>query len=139
MKHAQAHRDRSRAGGGGAGAGCAVSQDPTYATAYVAGTRRSFVLLITDGMETCDSDSMTRNNIMALFTKGYPTYVVGFGGGEDPAALNMFATVGAAPAEPAQPDRRVRSGSRAAWSSSSSGDVGSNSYHVQPGHLVQDV
>ncbi len=74
-----------------------VNVEPSYAQPYVAGARRGFVLLVTDGMETCDSDAMTVARLTALYGKGYPTFVVGFGGAVDPAALNMFATAGGVP------------------------------------------
>jgi MYXO-CTERM domain-containing protein len=64
--------------------------------------RRGFVLLITDGKQSgsCGgnvSDPITVANIEALYAAGYPTFVVGFGGGVDPDDLNSFAVAGGVP------------------------------------------
>jgi len=75
-----------------------VSTDPVFAMPYVAGNRRSFVLFISDGRQTCGGNvAAIETSVKALFTNGYPTYVVGFGGGVDPMGLNTFAQAGGVP------------------------------------------
>jgi len=78
-----------------------VGDDPAFDLAQP-GPRRSFVLLITDGMQSgsCGGvarDPVTEQNIADLYTAGYPTYVVGFGDGVRPASLSAFATSGGVP------------------------------------------
>src|SRR5581483_5580733 len=71
-----------------------VSTDPAYAKPYASGPR-GFVLFISDGMQTCGgTDAQIVSSIQALYTNGYPTYIVGFGGAVDPVALDSFATAG---------------------------------------------
>ena len=54
--------------------------------------RRNFVMLITDGSETCEG-----NGVVAagdLYNNGIRTYVIGFGSGVNPTALNNIAAAG---------------------------------------------
>ena len=79
-----------------------VSSDPVFNAVPDPSGRRSFVLLITDGKQSgaCGgntNDPFTIANIEALYADGYPTYVVGFGGGVDPDDLNDFAGAGGVP------------------------------------------
>jgi MYXO-CTERM domain-containing protein len=65
-------------------------------------TRRSFVLLITDGKQSskCGGvgmDPLTEQTILELYAANFPTYVVGFGGEVRPASLELFATAGGVP------------------------------------------
>jgi MYXO-CTERM domain-containing protein len=76
-----------------------VSQDPAFAGSAAPDGRRSFVVLITDGKQSnsCGgntNDPITVANLETLYSAGYPTYVVGFGGGVDPADLSDFALAG---------------------------------------------
>ncbi len=78
-----------------------VSADPAF-PATADPTRRSFVLLITDGKQSgscggIDRDVDTEALIAELAGQGYPTYVVGFGSGVRPASLEMFALAGGVP------------------------------------------
>ena len=62
-------------------------------------TRKSFVMLITDGMQSgCNlagGDNGTEQIISDLNTmRDVKTFVVGFGGGEDQAQMDMFAVAG---------------------------------------------
>lgn len=60
--------------------------------------RRSHVLLVTDGRNTCGgSDDGPAATIEALRADGVTVHVVGFGGGTDEAALARFAQAGGAP------------------------------------------
>lgn len=54
--------------------------------------RRNFVVLLTDGMETCDGDPVqaARN----AFAEDYPVFVIGFGRGVDRGALDRMADAG---------------------------------------------
>jgi len=81
-----------------------VPMDPAFASPQPMNmdTRRGFVLLITDGMQANCGNVNQRNmvtvqEITRLYNDGYPTYVVGFGGAVDPAALNQFAMAGGVP------------------------------------------
>jgi hypothetical protein len=75
-----------------------VSTDPRYKTPYTGNGPRGFVLFISDGQQTCGgSNKQIEQSVAALYTNGYPTYVVGFGGDVDPAALNQFAMAGGVP------------------------------------------
>lgn len=79
-----------------------VSDDPAFDGTPDPSGRRGFVLLITDGKQSgaCGgntNDPITVANIEALYNAGYPTYVVGFGGGVDPADLDSFAVAGGVP------------------------------------------
>jgi hypothetical protein len=57
--------------------------------------RQNFVLLITDGMETCDSNANSPiQSVTNLRNNNIKTYVVGFGSGVDAAVLNAMATAG---------------------------------------------
>lgn len=53
-----------------------------------------YVLLITDGEETCDGDGVAAVTALRNQTPEIKTFVVGFGGGVDPAALNDMAVAG---------------------------------------------
>ncbi len=71
--------------------------------------RRSYVLLITDGMQSgsCGGnarDPVTEQTIKDLFAAGVPTFVVGFGAEIDPAQMNVFADAGGVPS--GDPNRR---------------------------------
>jgi len=79
-----------------------VSADPAFDGTPDPSGRRGFSLLITDGKQSgsCGGnagDLITIANIEALYQAGYPTYVVGFGGGVDPADLNAFSVAGGVP------------------------------------------
>jgi hypothetical protein len=54
--------------------------------------RRNFVVLLTDGMETCDGDPVQA--AQNAFMQNYPVFVIGFGGGVDRGALNRMAVAG---------------------------------------------
>lgn len=72
-----------------------VESDPAYATKYDGTGPRGFVLFISDGKQTCGgTDAQITASIQKLYDDGWPSYVVGFGGAVDPAALGMFATAG---------------------------------------------
>lgn len=66
-------------------------------------TRKNFVMLVTDGAQSgsCDGnagDNRTEAAITDLYTnRGITTFVVGFGGEVDAAALDRFALAGGAP------------------------------------------
>jgi hypothetical protein len=62
-------------------------------------SRDSYLLLITDGAEYgCDKDeAVTEQTVADLFASGIPTFVVGFGGEVDPAALEALALAGGVP------------------------------------------
>lgn len=79
-----------------------VGTDPAYSGTPDPSGRRGFAVLITDGKQSgsCGgnaNDLVTIANIEALYMAGYPTYVVGFGGGVDPADLDKFAMAGGVP------------------------------------------
>ena len=78
-----------------------VSADPAFGSSMPDG-RRGFVLLLTDGKQSgscggADGDIVSIENIETMYAAGYPTYVVGFGGGVDPDDLNAFAVAGGVP------------------------------------------
>jgi len=78
-----------------------VTDDPAFAPAPDP-TRRSFVLLITDGKQSSACGGVARDPdtealIADLDTNGFPTYVVGFGDGVRPASLETFALAGGVP------------------------------------------
>lgn len=61
-------------------------------------TRRNYLLFVSDGGESCDGDNAASAQIIAdLRAQGIGTFVVGFGGGVDPAVLNDFAVAGGYP------------------------------------------
>jgi hypothetical protein len=61
-------------------------------------TRRNYLLLITDGAETCNGDNAnTAQRIRDMAAMGINTFVVGFGGAIDAAALDSFAVAGGVP------------------------------------------
>jgi hypothetical protein len=75
-----------------------VALDPVFAQPYSGQGRRSFVLFISDGQETCGGGrTEIDGSVKALFDKGYPTYVVGFGGAVDKMGLDSMALVGGVP------------------------------------------
>ncbi|RMH44368.1 MAG: VWA domain-containing protein [Deltaproteobacteria bacterium] len=79
-----------------------VSADPAFDGTPDPSGRRGFALLITDGKQSgsCGgngADPTTIANLEALYAAGYPTYVVGFGGGVDPDDLAAFAAAGGVP------------------------------------------
>jgi hypothetical protein len=63
--------------------------------------RPNYALLITDGKQAgCNAaggDNGTEMILAAMHTAGISTFVVGFGGGVDPAQLDDFATAGGVP------------------------------------------
>src|SRR5438128_2233373 len=69
-----------------------VSKDPAYAMPFAGGARH-FVLFISDGEQTCGGgNNQIAASVKALYDNGYPTYIVGFGDGVSPAALDQFAS-----------------------------------------------
>ncbi len=75
-----------------------VSTDPAFMGKYMGDAPRSFVLFISDGMQTCGGNVMAiAQSVQTLFNNGYDSYIVGFGGAVDPAALDSFAQVGGVP------------------------------------------
>jgi hypothetical protein len=74
-----------------------ASQEPAFADT----TRKSYVLLITDGKQygcnLAGGDTGTESIIQQMNTNGVSTFVVGFGSGVDPAQLNKFADAGGVP------------------------------------------
>jgi hypothetical protein len=75
-----------------------VSTDPAFAQAFTGSGPRRFVLFISDGMQTCGgNDKAIADSIKKLYDNGYPSYIVGFGNGVDPMALDQFATAGGVP------------------------------------------
>ena len=75
-----------------------VSKDPLFAMPYTGTGARSFVLFISDGMQTCGgSDAQVTSDVAALYNNGYDSYIVGFGGDVSPASLDMFAAAGGVP------------------------------------------
>ena len=61
-------------------------------------TRKNFMLLLSDGGETCDGDNAnTTQRIADMAAMGIGTFVVGFGGGVDATVLDNFATAGGMP------------------------------------------
>ena len=54
--------------------------------------RRSFVVLITDGQETCNGDPV--REAQATFDAGFPVFVIGFGRGVDQRTLDRMADRG---------------------------------------------
>jgi MYXO-CTERM domain-containing protein len=82
-----------------------VSKDPQYTAQYDGTGPRSFVLFISDGQQTCGgNDAQIAGSVTMLFGKGYPSYIVGFGGQTDPVALTMYSTAGGVPRKPALSD-----------------------------------
>jgi MYXO-CTERM domain-containing protein len=74
-----------------------VSVDPAYASMYTTGPR-GFVLFISDGKQTCGGNTASiQASFEALYARGYPSYVVGFGGEVDAASLDLFAEAGGVP------------------------------------------
>jgi hypothetical protein len=57
-------------------------------------TRASFVLLITDGKETCMTDPEVTQRVQLLLKAKIRTYVVGFGSAVDPKQLTDMALAG---------------------------------------------
>ncbi|GAB4299592.1 MAG: hypothetical protein Kow0090_15020 [Myxococcota bacterium] len=63
--------------------------------------KRSYVLLITDGAETCNGDPV--GGVRTLRNKNIKTFVVGFGSGVDPDTLNQMAVEGGTQRSPQKP------------------------------------
>ncbi len=75
-----------------------VPKDPAFAAPYTGVGARSFVLFISDGMQTCGgSDAQITTDVTTLYNNGYDSYIVGFGGDVAPASLDMFAAAGGVP------------------------------------------
>ncbi len=80
-----------------------VWDDPAYDPDPVEPpTRRSFVVLVTDGAQSSacggvDRDPVTEQIIIDLYAANFPTYVVGFGGKVRADSLALFATSGGVP------------------------------------------
>lgn len=75
-----------------------VSMDPLFAMPYTGQGARSFVLFISDGMQTCGgNDAAITAAVKSLYDNGYDSYIVGFGGEVSPASLDMFAAAGGVP------------------------------------------
>ncbi|MCB9727924.1 MAG: VWA domain-containing protein [Deltaproteobacteria bacterium] len=85
-----------------------------YASSPEVGDAR-FVLLVTDGKETCGGDPVAR--IKDLASDGIATYVLGFGTGVDPKVLNAAAISGGR----ARP--QLYPGDKAYWSATSAEEV----------------
>jgi hypothetical protein len=61
-------------------------------------TRKNYLLLLSDGGETCGGDNAnTTQRIAEMAAMGIGTFVVGFGGAVDAAVLDGFATAGGVP------------------------------------------
>lgn len=77
-----------------------MQQAATMEPAFMDTQRDSYVVLITDGQETCGSDATTTMVIKGLFDQmpSVPTFVIGFGSGVDPAQMDKFAVAGGVPA-----------------------------------------
>lgn len=72
-----------------------VASDPAFMGKYDGMKARSFVLFISDGKQTCGgSDAQITASFQKLYDDGFASYIVGFGGAVDPAALGQFATAG---------------------------------------------
>ncbi|MBI3201950.1 MAG: VWA domain-containing protein [Myxococcales bacterium] len=76
-------------------------QQASLEPAFKDKTRKSYVLLITDGKQAgCNAaggDPGTEQIIKQLNTGGVSTFVIGFGTGVDPAQMNAFALAGGVP------------------------------------------
>ena len=74
-----------------------ASQEPSFADT----TRKSYVLLITDGAQAVcpnnQGDPLTIQIITQLAANGINTFVIGFGSGVKAASLNKFADAGGVP------------------------------------------
>lgn len=72
--------------------------DPDLTSPYTGSGDRSYLLLITDGKPTCsETSSDVISAIQALYGRGYPTYVVGFGNQVDADLLSDAALAGGVP------------------------------------------
>lgn len=71
-----------------AGALAMASEQPALADA----TRANYVLLITDGQDTCDGYPVPV--VQSMFNNNIKTFVVGFGSGVDPDSLSQMAISG---------------------------------------------
>jgi hypothetical protein len=75
-----------------------VSTDPAFGGLDGGVGPRSFVLFISDGMQTCGGNAnMIAASFQQLYDNGHPSYIVGFGDGVAPAALDQFAMAGGVP------------------------------------------
>ncbi|MCC6214051.1 MAG: VWA domain-containing protein [Polyangiaceae bacterium] len=76
-------------------------QQASQDTALADPTRKSFVLLLTDGKQAgCNlagGDLGTEQLLGSMFSTGVATFVVGFGDEVDPAQMNRFADAGGMP------------------------------------------
>ncbi len=72
--------------------GTAIQQATQYFDNLQDMGRRSFIVLVTDGMETCRGRpvEMAQN----AFAREYPVFVIGFGNGVDRGTLNRIAAAG---------------------------------------------
>ncbi|MBI5528799.1 MAG: VWA domain-containing protein [Deltaproteobacteria bacterium] len=69
----------------------ALAAEPSFLDA----SRRSFVLLLTDGEDTCASDADSPVKAAGdVFSKGTAVFVIGFGSGVDPVTLEAMASAG---------------------------------------------
>jgi Mg-chelatase subunit ChlD len=72
--------------------GGGVAQGQIYLATLDDRIRRNFLVVITDGMETCNGNPI--NSAQNAAIAGYPVFVIGFGSGVDGNVLNQMATVG---------------------------------------------
>ena len=76
-------------------------QQASLEPAFKDTTRKSYVLLITDGNQAgCNAaggDAGTETIIKQMNTNGVSTFVIGFGSGIDPVQMNKFAVAGGVP------------------------------------------
>ncbi|MCB9546194.1 MAG: VWA domain-containing protein [Myxococcales bacterium] len=73
--------------------GTALDEASGYLIGQSLDGRRGFIVILTDGMETCDGNPV-RAAEGAFTIDGFPVFVVGFGGGVDRGTLNRMAQVG---------------------------------------------
>ena len=70
----------------------AISEARDYFVTLRDEGRRSFIVLITDGMETCNG--LPIDAAIRAFLSGFSVFVIGFGGGVDPGTLQQMAERG---------------------------------------------
>ncbi|MCA9539429.1 MAG: VWA domain-containing protein, partial [Myxococcales bacterium] len=73
--------------------GAAITEATTYFTQLRDQNRRSFIVMITDGMETCNGNPIASAQAAYLGSE-IPVFVIGFGNGVDRNTLNEMARVG---------------------------------------------
>ncbi|MEZ4468755.1 MAG: VWA domain-containing protein [bacterium] len=73
--------------------GTALDEASGYLIGQSLDGRRGFIVILTDGMETCDGNPV-RAAEGAFTIDGFPVFVIGFGGGVDRGTLNRMAQVG---------------------------------------------